>query len=196
VRGWPAVVGVVGLALTSLFFGKFIILGGTNNSHVLLTSEELVVMVVLMDVMTACWFVFHLGFMTRLPFFGPRFALLIEDGENLLAAHPWIRRLAFLGLVVFVMIPFAMTGSVGGGIFSRLLGMNRHAALAAITIGSVLGAGLMYVGGATLDAHGGRDNPIWTIGGALVLAAIILFLNYRYAQVKARLRQRNQTPAA
>jgi len=111
--------------LSSLFFGKFIILGGSDESAVLLPSEELVAMVVVMDVMAACWFVYHLGFMLRLPVLGPRFAVLDEDGGYALATYPWVRRAAFVGLVVFVMVPFAMTGSVGGSILARLLEMTH-----------------------------------------------------------------------
>lgn len=186
VRGWPAVAGTVGAATASLFFGKFIILGGANGSHVLLSAEELVALVVFMDLMTASWFVYHLGFMLRLPLLGPRFALLIEDGEYIMSAHPWLRRVAFAGVVVFVLVPFAMTGSVGGSILARLLGMSRRATFAGICVGSVLGAGLMYAGGEALGAFLDRDNPLWVAGGVTVLLAVILILNRRYAQAKSR----------
>jgi uncharacterized membrane protein len=187
-RGWPAVAGTVGTAVASLFFGKFIILGGANGSEVLLSAEELVVLVVLMDVMAACWFVYHLGFMLRLPVVGPRFSLLVEDGEYVMGTHPWIRRAAFVGLVVFVMVPFAMTGSVGGSILARLLGMTRRATFAAICIGSVLGAGLMYTGGEALGTLLDRENPLWAAGGAIIMISLILVINYRYAKAKARAR--------
>ena len=59
VRDWAATAGVVGLAVSSLFFGKFIILGGSGDSAVLLPPEELVAMVVVMGVMGACWLVYH-----------------------------------------------------------------------------------------------------------------------------------------
>ena len=184
----------MGLALSSLFFGKFIILGGSDESAVLLPSEELVAMVVVMDVMAACWFVYHLGFMLRLPVLGPRFAVLDEDGGYALATYPWVRRAAFVGLVVFVTVPFAMTGSVGGSILARLLGMSRRAAFAAICVGSVLGAGVMYAGGEVLGTFLDRENPVWAGGGVIVLIALILMINYRYAQAKARARN-NSDPS-
>lgn len=188
-RGTAAVLGLIGLATSSLFFGKFIILGGTNGSAILLTPEELVIMVIAMDVMTACWFVYHLGFMRRVPLLGPRITLLVEDGEAMLAAYPRLRRLAFLGLVIFVMIPFAMTGSVGGSILARLLGMSRRAAFLAITLGSVLGALLIYASGRWLPEFLDPKNPTWSIGGILIIAAMILLVNYRYRRARQRLRQ-------
>jgi hypothetical protein len=188
VRGWAATAGVVGLAVSSLFFGKFIILGGSDDSAILLSPEELVAMVVVMDVMGACWLVYHLGSLHRLPVLGPRFALLVEDGEYVLAMYPWIRRAAFVGLVVFVTVPFAMTGNVGGTILARLLGMTRRATFTGLGVGSVLGSGLIYLFGSTLEAAIGRDNPVWMAGGVAVMVGLILLLNYRYARAKARMR--------
>lgn len=188
-RGMASVLGLIGLAVSSLFFGKFIILGGTNGSAVLLSPEELVILVVAMDVMTACWFVYHLGFMRRIPLLGPRITVLVEDGEAMLAAYPRLRRLAFLGLVIFVMIPFAMTGSVGGSILALLLGMARRATFLAISLGSVLGALFIYFGGRWLPDLLDPANPAWSIGGILVIVAVILLVNYRYARARQRLRQ-------
>lgn len=182
-RGWEAVAGVVGLAISSLFLGKFVILGGVDGSAVLLSHAGLAVMVVQMDLMAACWFVFHLDVMRRVPVVGPRFALLVTDGEALLARYPRVRRAAFLSLVVFVMIPFAMTGSVGGAVLARLCGIGRGAAMVAIGIGSVLGAGLMYAVGEAVVAVIPRDNPVWLIGGGLIFVAIILWLNWRYSRL-------------
>jgi len=191
--GWPILAATVAAAAASLFFGKFIILGGANGSEILLSAEELVALVVMMDIMTACWFVYHLGFMLRLPVVGIRFALLIEDGEYVMAAHPWVRRAAFVGLVVFVMVPFAMTGSIGGSILARLLGMTRRATLVAIGIGSVLGAALMYGGGEVLGTFLNRENPAWAAGGLIILMALILTINYRYARAKARARNNSDS---
>jgi hypothetical protein len=188
VRGWTATAGVAVLAVSSLFFGKFIILGGSDDSAVLLSPEELVVLVVLMDVMGACWLVYHLGFVYRLPVLGPRFTLIVEDGEHVLAMYPWMRRAAFVGLVVFVTVPFAMTGNVGGTILARLLGMTRLATFAGLVVGSMFGAGLIYLFGSTLEAAIGRDNPVWMAGGVAVVVGLILLLNYRYAKAKARAR--------
>ncbi len=187
-RGWEAAAGIVGLAVSSLFLGKFIILGGSNGSPIPLTREGLAAMVVVMDLMTACWFVFHLDVMQRVPVLGPRFTLLVAGGESLLARFPWVRRTAFVGLVAFVMIPFAMTGSVGGAILARLCGVGRGAAFAAIGLGSVLGAGAIYLGGTAITAVLPRDNPAWKIGGGVVLVAVILFLNWRYSRLARTVR--------
>lgn len=185
-RGWPSVVTTIGTAIASLFFGKFIILGGASDSIVLLSAEELTLMVISMDMMTASWFVYHFGLMLRLPALGPRFALLMDDSQYVMSTNPWLRHTAFLGLVIFVMIPFAMTGSVGGSILARLLGMSRPMTFLAIFLGSCLGSGLMYFGAELLGPILSRDNPLWSIGGIVIMIALILLVNSRYNHAKAR----------
>lgn len=190
-RGWTAVAGLAGMAVASLLFGKFIILGGEEAASVMLAPHDLVLLVIVMDLLAACWFVYHLRFMLRLPFLGPRFRLLVQDGEYVLASYPGIRRAAFAGLVLFVAIPFSMTGSVGGAILARLLGMQRHATFLAIACGSVLGAMLMYLFGSVIDSTIGRNNPIWRWGGFFLLASLLILIQYRYQIAKKRLVERS-----
>lgn len=179
--------------VTFIFFGRFVILGGTEGApadpefaevHAFLSRGELFAMVLWMDLATAVLLVFHAGFLFRLPLVGPRLAALVEDGQFILSRQPWMRRATFAGLVAFVMFPLAATGSVGGAIFGRLLGLSRGAAILAIAIGSVLGCGLMYLGAGIVNRHLDRDNPWLAISGVAVVAGVILLLNWRYRRMK------------
>ncbi len=180
-------------AVTFLFFGRFVILGGTEGGgadpefrevHAFLSRGELFAMVLWMDLATAVLLVFHAGFLFRMPLLGPRLAAVVEDGQFILSRQPWMRRATFAGLVAFVMFPLAATGSVGGAIFGRLLGLSRGAAILAIAIGSLLGCGLMYLGAGVVNRHLDRDNPWLTISGVAVVAGIIVLLNWRYRRMK------------
>lgn len=189
---------------TFFFFGRFVILGGTDvpgphEEHVasFLTRGELFLMVVWMDVSIAMIFVYHASFIYRIPFVGPRLLRLVEDGQFILAHQPWIRRATFVGLVAFVFFPLAATGAVGGSIFGRLLGMTRRATFLAILLGSVLGCGAMYVGAGVINRYLDRDNPWLTVGGIAVVVGIIVILNWRYQKLKRRvMAARSVTPAA
>ena len=175
---------------TFFFFGKFVILGGSDGDLMearrFYTAEQLVVLVLSMDLMTACFLAFHLGFLFRLPVVGGKLKALVEDGQFILQSNRWMKRATFLGLIAFVMFPLAATGSVGGSIFGRLLGMSRPGTFAAIVIGNVLGCGLMYFGSELITRHLDRDNPLLLIGGIAVVTALIFMLNQRYRQLKAR----------
>lgn len=175
---------------TFFFFGKFVILGGGEGDLLeargFYSAEQLVALVLYMDVMTACFLAFHLGFLFRLPVVGEKLKALVDDGQFILQSNRWMKRATFLGLVAFVMFPLAATGSVGGSIFGRLLGMSRIGTFVAIAIGNVLGCGLMYFGSELITRHVDRDNHWLTIGGIAVIATIIFLLNHRYRQLKAQ----------
>ncbi len=175
---------------TFFVFGKFVILGGSDGNltdlATFFTAEQLVLLVLYMDVMTGCLLVFHLGFLFKLPFVGDKLNELVQDGHFILNSNRWMKRATFVGLVAFVMFPLAATGSVGGSIFGRLLGLGRFATLLGILVGNVLGCCLMYFGSELITRYLGRDNPMLMVGGIVVIAAIVYLLNHRYRQLKAR----------
>jgi predicted tellurium resistance membrane protein TerC len=100
----------------------------------------------------------------------------------ILAAHPWMRRATFIGLVIFVAVPLAMTGSVGGSILGRLLGMSRVGTFAGVIIGNLLGSALMYFGSGVLRNILKQDDPLLLIGGIIVVGLIGYVLLRRYQQ--------------
>jgi hypothetical protein len=176
---------------TFFFFGRFVILGGTegaeidpNAPEIFLSRGELFLMVMWMDMFAASIFVYHAGFIYRLPWLGPKLLSLVKDGQFILQHQPWIRRATFIGLVAFVAFPLAATGSVGGSIFGRLLGLSRGATFAAIFLGSLLGCGSMYLFAGLINRYLDRDNPWLTVGGIAVIAGLILLLNWRYQKMK------------
>lgn len=175
---------------TFFFFGRFVILGGTDPELAELrkffSPEFLFGLVVYMDVMVAMMFIFHAAFLFKIPWIGPRLHDLAKDGHFILKRHPWIRRAAFLGLVAFVAFPLAATGSVGGAILSRILGMGRIRAFLSIAAGSILGCGMMYSGSQLINRFLARDSHWTTIGGVAVIVAIIVVLNVWYRRLKSR----------
>lgn len=191
VKGGGYVQRLLGSAVaTFFFFGKFVILGGREGGPAavqdFLTPFQLTLMVVYMDLLVASLLVFHAGFLFKLPFLGKRLVELVEDGSWILRSNPWMKRATFVGLVAFVMFPLAATGSVGGAIFGRLLGMSRPAAFFGIALGSVLGCGVMYYGAALVNRYLDRNDPVLQASGLAVAVTLIVLLNFRYRQMKAR----------
>ncbi|HMN41693.1 MAG TPA: small multi-drug export protein [Phycisphaerales bacterium] len=177
---------------TFFFLGRFVILGGEKaggeDPADFFTAWELFAMVVWMDVMTAIMLAFHLGWLFKIPWLGPRVLALSEDGQFLLKSHPWIRRATFIGLISFVAIPLAATGAIGGAIFGRLLGLPRFMTFLGIMLGSILGCALMFAGAGFINRYLPRDNPMYFYGGLAVVAGIVLILNLRYNRAKKRAR--------
>ncbi len=165
-------------AATVFFAGRFVILGGSAERF--FSAGELSLLVFYMDVMVALPVIYHIGFLFKLPWLGSRLALVAMQSRDGLARHRWIRRMTFLATVGFVMFPLASTGSVGGGILARICGMSRLAALVAITLGSILGCGTMYMGAGLIRRYLQPDSPATIGGGIAVIVAIIVLLTWLY----------------
>lgn len=205
-RGYDFVLKLVGTAIGTFFgLGRFVILLGSDQParhaalspehageaarYKFMTSVELFAMVTWMDVLAATLLIFHAGFLYRIPWLGPRMLALHGDGQFFLRYQPWIRRFTFVGLAMFVMIPVAATGSVGGAILGRLLGMTRRASLLAILCGTLAGNAMMFSLGRAirripfLDPH----NPWNYAAGLGIIVLVIALLNGRYRSLKRRL---------
>lgn len=187
--GWEFTTKIATAAvMTVVFFGRFIILSGTDggfeDTNGSLAAEHLLAIVCYLDVMTALVLAFHIGFLFRLPYIGPRVSALVTDGHFILDSQPWMRRATFFGLIAFVGFPLAATGSIGGSIFGRLLGMSRTATFFGIVIGALLGNTVMFLFSDLLSNYIDKDNIYLKIGGFLAIAAVIFVLERRYRRLK------------
>ena len=196
INGWDYPQKLVGHALATFFiFGRFIVLVGTEGAasvvetaekgfRVLLSPGELFAMVTYMDFMVALFVTFHMGILFRLPNVGPKIAMLVWDGKFIMDAQPWIKRVAFLGLVLFVMFPTSTTGSIGGSIFGRLLGLSRWMTVCGVLLGSIAGNALMYGFSKQINQYVGPENYGIKIVGIVLLIVLVFLMELRYRKVK------------
>ena len=174
--------------LTFFVFGRFIILSGGEDAYrVLMSPAELFGLVTYLDFMTALFVTFHMGNLFRIPWLGPKIATLVWDGKYVMDAQPWIKRFAFAGLVAFVMFPSSTTGSIGGSIFGRLLGLSRFATVGGVLVGSILGNALMFALSSQLNQYLDKDNIWLKVVGALLIVVLCIAIEWRYRQVKKKI---------
>lgn len=180
---------------TFFIFGRFIVLVGTEGAaavsetaeqgfKVLLSPGELFAMVTYMDFMVALFVTFHMGILFRLPNIGPKIAMLVWDGKFIMDAQPWIKRVAFFGLVLFVIFPTSTTGSIGGSIFGRLLGLSRWMTVFGVLLGSIAGNALMYAFSKQINQYIGPENYSIKIIGVALLIVLVFLMELRYRKVK------------
>lgn len=163
----------------------------------LLTSEEMFWWVSFQDIMVALFLSVHIGFMFRLPIIGHKIAELTVDGELILSRQPWMRRFTFLGLLAFIAFPLAATGSAGGAIFGRLLGLSRSAIFWGSALGGIIGNAAMYYLSRSVLKYLPQDSPLVQWGGVATIILIIVFLERRYAKMKREfLKERQAAEAA
>ncbi len=175
---WWKLVGAAGFSF--VIGGRFTIITPFPG----LTPVELFWMVTYQDVMVALFFAFHVGYMYRLPRIGPKIAELSSDSEFILAHQPWMKRLTFLGLLAFIAFPLAATGSVGGAVFGRLLGLSRWAIFWGSAIGAVIGNVAMLFLAEVVNDYLPPESGLVKWGGIPIIVLIILLLERRYSAMK------------
>jgi hypothetical protein len=192
IGGWEEAYNVVVHAFLTFFvFGRFIILLGMPDAvqqayEVSMSPGALFALVTYMDVMVALFVTFHMGFLFRAPIVGPKIAALVWDGKFIMESQPWIRRVAFLGLVLFVIFPTSTTGSIGGSIFGRLLGLSRFLTVTGVLLGSVLGNAMMFAFSNQINRYIDPSNMWIKIAGGVILVGIFILIEIRYQSVKRK----------
>ena len=193
VSGWAMVYKLVGAALITFFvLGRFVILAGVEGDQTgwlaeLPTPGQLYVVVTYMDFVVALFVTFHMGILFRIPWLGPKIAGLTSDSKFIMEQQPWIRRLAFGALVGFVMFPTSTTGSIGGSIFGRLLGLGRLRTLLGVFVGSALGNGVMYFFAREInELNNGPFGLFLKIAGIALMVIGFMAIEMRYRKAKQR----------
>ena len=187
-HGWNSLLALLATGVTTFFaLGKFIIL--TGPTHPEFSAWELAVIVIYMDCITAFLLAYNLDVVYRIPRFGPSLNRLENYGRYTLRQKPYLRRLSFVGIVLFVLFPLAATGAVGGSILGRLLGMKPYRLVIAIGIGSTIGCGALAAGiEALADAVRGLRDNVWVQAGSLALIALLIaFLWRRYLEIDRKI---------
>ncbi|MBL8890007.1 MAG: small multi-drug export protein [Planctomycetaceae bacterium] len=193
---------IIAAIATAVVFGRFVILFGQSADaqvaqleegsfwHEIyqelaqISSLELFLLVTYMDFVVAAFLAFHLGFMFRIPYLGPKAADLIGDTQSLVHDRPWIKRASVAVLIIFVIFPASSTGSVGGSIFGNLMGLSRFTTFVSIAIGSVLGNGLMYVLAGQINQYIDKDTWWVKLVGIAFCLALVVFLERRYRHMQ------------
>ncbi|MEN8149991.1 MAG: small multi-drug export protein [Planctomycetota bacterium] len=180
--------------IASFFLGKFVIVKGIAGSGY--TPMDYALLVIYLDMLVAAFLTFNLDYAYRIPYVGRRLEALQEYGQEVVAERPWVRKVTFLGVILFVMFPLTGTGAVGGSIFGRLLGLTRFRTLTGIFVGSVIGCAgmaLLAEGVAALLPDEVRKSVWFEVIGVAFLVLLVLFLWLRSRKVEKLRREGRDT---
>jgi uncharacterized membrane protein len=165
---------VAGLAVFGL--GTSVILGPAAwGPEVLpdLSTWDLAGVVVWMSVATSFLFAYNLDLLHRVPLVGDWLKSARAGAVAQLSERRWIRRWAIFGVGFFVFLPLPASGTIGGAVIGRLLGLSRLHCFLAVAVGSAAAAMLYALFGAGI-VHWtkGTEIPAWvriaTVLGLLV----------------------------
>jgi hypothetical protein len=119
--------------------GKLVILAGAVEQAPV-GHWGLAALVVYIDIATALMMMGAIHVLDRIPFVARRLAKAGESSGRVLAHNPWMHRATWLGLAVFVAVPFNGTGALVGSVLGRLLGLTRVSIVSATAFGSATSA--------------------------------------------------------
>lgn len=184
--GGTAAVGRLAVAIgTALAAGRLVILGGRGDGAGLgFSSLELALIVLSLDIIWAIVVTLHAGLLFHVPWVGPRLKAAVQGGTRLVQNHRWMRRITYLVVLAFVMLPVSSTGSVGGSFLGRFLGLTPRSTLFTVFLGSILGCGLMYFGSVALRPYFDNIPPILQYSGIALIAVCLMVMFGRYRQTE------------
>jgi uncharacterized membrane protein len=125
----------------SLFIGTAVILGPAviaEHGFKVLSTWDLVVLVAYANIATGFFYAYNLDLLERLPRIGPWLHTKREEAVGRLRTSPWIRRWATFGVGFFVLLPLPGSGSFGGCIIGRLVGLSRLRSFVTVSIAGLI----------------------------------------------------------
>lgn len=179
-----AVYAVLTAMLTTFFFaGKFAVLAALGQADWVpegipkefLNEFVLAGMVIYMDFMTSLLIAYNLDLLYRVPFLGSRLRGVRESTVAIVRAHSYLRKMAFVGVALFVAFPLTGTGAIGGTFVGKLAGLRRRTTLFGIALGSVGGSLAMAFGVRYMERELAAflENPLFVL---VCIAVLIFFL--------------------
>ena len=130
---------VIPLGVGFLKDGLTIPLINLHVNPVSINPISMALAVAFIDIVVALFLVWNYDLAKKIPLIG-NFMVKVEDiGKTSSTKYGWIKPLRFIGIALFVMVPFQGSGGLVGSILGRLTGMKPWNIFFAIGIGSITG---------------------------------------------------------
>jgi len=130
---------VIPLGVGFLKDGLTIPLINLHVNPVSINPISMALAVAFIDIVVALFLVWNYDLAKKIPLIG-NFMVKVEDiGKTSSTKYGWIKPLRFIGIALFVMVPFQGSGGLVGSIIGRLIGMKPWNIFFAISIGAITG---------------------------------------------------------
>jgi len=134
------------------------------------------------DIIIALFLLWNYDYAKKIPLVGKFMEKVEKIGKSSSNKYGWIKPLRFIGIVLFVIVPFQGSGGLVGSIVGRLVGMKPINTLYAISIGAISGTILIaYFADAILSVF--LKNFLYGLLLAIIIL-VIVFMIYIYKRNK------------
>jgi uncharacterized membrane protein len=125
-------IGIAGGEITIPFINRLMEVPPINPIIMALT-------IAFVDIVVALFLIWNYDLAKKIPLIG-KFMIKVEQiGRSSSDKYAWIKPLRFIGIILFVMVPFQGSGGMVGSIVGRLIGMKPLNTFFAISIGAIIG---------------------------------------------------------
>lgn len=112
---------------------------GPINENITINPFIIGISIAFVDIVVSLFLVWNFDLAKRIPILGRIIKKIEEKGEKILKKKPWIERLAFTGIILYVMIPIQGSGGLVASILGRVAGLKPIKIFLSVTIGSISG---------------------------------------------------------
>ncbi len=196
VRTFSIIGGAMLFYFISPFFGRETIIPGAllfgipgvidglqrlhNYQSPLLDITLITLSIAFVDIACSLFLIWNFDLTKKLPLIGRWIKRIERIGRDKLRKKRWIDHLAFLGLFIFVALPFQGSGGITATILGRLTGLNRYKVLFSIAIGAFFGSFLIAV----IAYYIGDIFSALKIGGIGIIITLCVFAGLVYWYLK------------
>ena len=128
------------------------------------------------DLMVGIFLAWNFYLALRMPLIGRPLQKIQDKGKEIIKSKPWMGRLASVGVVIFVILPFSGSGAIGGTMVGRALGMTPLKVLIAVAVGGFGGSFAIAYGAASLE-----PTSLLSIGLAFAFMLILIVIRYVFS---------------
>jgi uncharacterized membrane protein len=125
-------IGVGGGELTIPFINRLVFVPEINP--ILMAST-----IAFVDIVVALFLLWNYDLAKKIPLVGDFMIKVEKIGRSSSDKYAWVKPLRFIGVILFVMVPFQGSGGLVGSILGRLIGMKPINTFFAISIGAIIG---------------------------------------------------------
>lgn len=203
----------VSYELTVMSLASFLGLGTTVILTPMLTTSELTIPIVdytveihlgtwhvavwvmYLNMAAAFLYAYNLDLLEKIPWLGTYLRRARKNARRSLDEHPWIRRMAEFGIVLFVVSPLPGSGQLGGCFVGRVLGLSKRTVFLVVSLAGVGVATIYAMFGSYIKGvlDHAQIGPWIRVGGFALLLAMAWFI-FKLLKYLVRQEPEEETP--
>lgn len=152
------------------------------NQQIIVTSINPLIMaftIAFVDIVVALFLVWNYDLAKKIPLIGNFIDKIEKIGKKSSNKYNWIKPLRFIGIMLFVMVPFQGSGGLVGSIIGRLIGMKPWNIFFAISFGSIIGCILIAYFADIILSILIRNFLVGLLIVIIILTSIIMLFVYK-----------------